>query len=208
MKDTPFDILFSFNPPANIKASDSCVANIILVANHAMLLLTAELLTLSLDKQTGQYGFSVNVMLIFASRSMMAWGEEMDNVDFNDLDNFVTNLRNEKALDVLIKMKNAVEKRIIEVREEIKGESIDEIRKKIELLGLNPEDLFVSMQRAQVSTKKRRERKAPEYIYVNPDDSNKIYKGFGPKPKWLKDMSVEDQDKCKKLRLDLDQKQL
>ena len=118
-------------------------------------------------------------------------------MDLNEADKFVVELGNEKSLEVLMNARSKLDERIKEVRENNKSEAIKEIKEKIRLYQLSPEELFELSLPSTKAKKQRKARKTPDHFFVNPDDPSKIYKGIGPQPAWLKSMSEGQKEACK-----------
>ncbi|MHB1581499.1 MAG: H-NS histone family protein [Acidithiobacillus sp.] len=90
--------------------------------------------------------------------------------------------------------KEAADRRVEELLGRAKEEGLEQIRTIVKELGLTANDLS---KLVSGPTKTRQTRKAAAFWYRNPVDASKVWKGAGPKPAWLKELSNEAQEACK-----------
>jgi len=101
-----------------------------------------------------------------------------------------------QELEEAMKEKAAAEERVQELRGRARKEGLDQIRKIVKELELTAQDL-ATLTPGTGTSKLRKARKPAEFWYRNPVDASKVWKGSGPKPTWLKEMSAEAQERCK-----------
>ena len=101
-----------------------------------------------------------------------------------------------QELEEAMKAREAAEQRVNELRIKAKEEGLEQIRILVRDLGLTAEDLMKLAPRA-ASAKSRQTRKPSAFWWINLADETQIWKGAGPKPTWLKELSPEEQEACK-----------
>jgi len=101
-----------------------------------------------------------------------------------------------QELEEAKRAKAAADKRVDELLGRAKEEGLEKIREIVKDLGLTAQDL-AKLTPGTGTSKLRKARKPAEFWYRNPVDASKVWKGSGPKPAWLKEMSTEEQERCK-----------
>uniref|UniRef100_E6QC80 Putative Histone-like nucleoid-structuring protein H-NS n=1 Tax=mine drainage metagenome TaxID=410659 RepID=E6QC80_9ZZZZ len=101
-----------------------------------------------------------------------------------------------QELEEAMKAREAAAQRVDELRSRAKEEGLEQIRTIVRDLGLTAEDLIKLAPRA-APAKTRNARKASAFWWINLADETQIWKGVGPKPTWLKELSPEEQEACK-----------
>ena len=101
-----------------------------------------------------------------------------------------------QELEEAMKAKEAADQRLIELRVRAKEEGLEQIRAIVRDLGLTSDDLSKLAPRS-APTKTRQTRKPSAFWWINLADEKQIWKGVGPKPVWLKELSPEEQEACK-----------
>jgi len=95
-----------------------------------------------------------------------------------------------EELEEAMKAKAAADKRVDELLGRAKEEGLEKIREIVKDLGLTAQDL-AKLTPGTGTSKLRKARKPAEFWYRNPVDASKVWKGSGPKPAWLKEMSAK-----------------
>ena len=103
-----------------------------------------------------------------------------------------------EELNRLINERDEKDKQINEQRDKVREDGIQKILNLVQTLGLTQEDLCKRIPQGSETKKTRKPRKAPAFVYVNPENGSQIFKGIGPKPAWLKQMTEEQQEACKR----------
>jgi len=101
-----------------------------------------------------------------------------------------------QELEEAMKAKAAADERVQELRGRARKEGLEQIREIVKEFGLTAQDL-ATLTPGTGTSKLRKARKPAEFWYRNPADTSKVWKGSGPKPTWLKEMSAEQQERCK-----------
>lgn len=122
-----------------------------------------------------------------------------------DMSNFPAGMGTEPELEDLLEQRRKLDQRIKELQEKLRGNIISKIKKFVDDYELSAEDIIGIAPSSSTSAikKQRKPRKAPTFIYVNPADNSQVFKGIGPKPAWLKQMTEEQQKACKRPVSDL-----
>lgn len=117
-----------------------------------------------------------------------------------DKSDFLAGMETEQELEDLLVQRNELDKRIKELQGKLRGNVITKIKKLVDDYELSAEDIIGIAPTSSTSAikKQRKPRKAPAYIYVNPSDGSQVFKGIGAKPAWLKQMTKEQQEACKR----------
>ena len=93
----------------------------------------------------------------------------------SDTDDFLDGMGNEKELEKLVEQRDMIDQRIKDLQANLRGDALTKIKNIIDVFGLTQEDFIVLMPSSDSSKikKVRKPRKAPPFIWINPDAPTK-----------------------------------